>query len=375
LALPFINNLPGYVPLTILLCFTFALGAIVGSLLNVCIYRIPMEKSILWPGSRCGRCFQPIRWYDNLPLLSYWILRGRCRTCGARFSIRYWFVELLTGAAFAGLFYLVVIENVHDMIALRDQRERIEWQLFPTWQAWIVFGHHALLVSLLIVASCCDLDHREIPLAVTVPGTVMGLIVATIWAWPWPYTPLTALGKIPPGMSWSDIDVNLGPRQGLYAWPFWGPLPPWFAPGGNWQTGLATGLAGLVMGTVMLRIIRFLFGLGMGLEALGLGDADLMMMAGAFLGWQPTVAAFFIGVFAGLIFGVIQIVRGGDNLLPFGPALAVGIVVSCLCWHKIGPNFQPIFFHGTFLLILSGVGCVLMLFLSYVMRMLRLLRR
>src|SRR4051794_14834977 len=93
----------------------FVLGAIVGSFLNVCIYRLPPEKSIFWPaGSRCGNCYQAIRWYDNLPLVSYWLLRGRCRTCGARFSMRYFFIELLTGLCFAGLFYVEVVDNIHE---------------------------------------------------------------------------------------------------------------------------------------------------------------------------------------------------------------------------------------------------------------------
>src|SRR5579871_5906936 len=75
----------------------FVLGAIVGSFLNVCIARLPQEKSLLWPpGSRCGHCFQPVRWHDNIPLVSYWVLRGRCRSCGATFSSRYFFVELAT---------------------------------------------------------------------------------------------------------------------------------------------------------------------------------------------------------------------------------------------------------------------------------------
>src|SRR5205823_1070558 len=96
--------------------FVFAVGAVVGSLLNVCIYRLPLEKSILWPlTSRCGHCLQPIRWYDNLPLVSYWLLRGRCRVCGTRFSIRYFLVEFLTALCFLGLFYLEVVENIHDV--------------------------------------------------------------------------------------------------------------------------------------------------------------------------------------------------------------------------------------------------------------------
>src|SRR5437879_3802577 len=93
----------------------FVLGAVVGSFLNVCIYRLPLEKSLLWPGSRCGHCQQPIRWYDNIPLLSYWWLRGRCRTCGQTFSPRYFLIELLTAASFAGLCYLEVEKNVHHL--------------------------------------------------------------------------------------------------------------------------------------------------------------------------------------------------------------------------------------------------------------------
>src|ERR1700730_3128951 len=87
----------------------FVFGAIIGSLLNVCIYRIPLEKSILWPGSRCGHCLQPVRWYDNIPLLSYWVLGGRCRSCGREFASRYFWIELLTAVCCAGLFCLELL--------------------------------------------------------------------------------------------------------------------------------------------------------------------------------------------------------------------------------------------------------------------------
>lgn len=370
----FINQIRDVLPLSLLLFFIFVLGAIIGSLLNVCIYRIPFEKSILWPGSRCGSCLQPIRWYDNIPLVSYWLLRGRCRTCGVSFSIRYWLIELLTAGALAGLFYLEIIENIHGFEVLKNQQNMIAWRFFPDWQAWFVWGPHALLVCFLMVASVIDLDHREIPLGITIPGTVLGLATAVIFAWPWPYTPAEALQQVPPNMPWWNLAPNLGPRHGLYPWPFWGPLPQWFAPGGNLQTGLVTGLAGLLFGTLMLRLVRFLFGLGLGIEALGLGDADLMMMAGAFLGWQPVLVAFFIGVFAGLLFGVVQMIAGGDNQLPFGPSLAVGIILAMLCWRGIGTHFQPILFNGVLLGALAVTSCVLMVVLSYAMRLLRLLR-
>src|SRR5262249_10159142 len=119
--------------LIFLLVNLFVLGTLVGSLLNVCIHRLPLEKSIVWPGSRCGHCLQPIRWYDNIPLLSYLLLRGRCRTCGTKYSGRYFLVELLTGLSFAGLFYLEVVADVHGLDPQGIQATRIEWSLtFPT---------------------------------------------------------------------------------------------------------------------------------------------------------------------------------------------------------------------------------------------------
>src|SRR5688500_3892673 len=113
------------IPLWFWLAAVFLVGAAVGSFLNVCIYRLPLEKSILWPReSRCGHCLQPVRWRDNIPLLSYWLLGGRCRSCGQGFSPRYFFVELLTALGLVGLFYLEVELNVHrlDPIVLGPAR-------------------------------------------------------------------------------------------------------------------------------------------------------------------------------------------------------------------------------------------------------------
>lgn len=361
--------------LTFWLVSLFVLGTVVGSLLNVCIFRLPLEKSILWPASRCGSCLQHIRWYDNIPLVSYLALRGQCRICKASFSPRYFLIELLTGVCFAGLFYLEVYRNIHQFEALKYTNLDIDRGFLPPYQAWIVVGTHALLVSFLIVATFCDLEHREIPLSVTVPGTVLGLIAATLWPWPWPYTPAEALQLMPPDQDWGMVGTPLGPRMGLYPWPFWGPVPSWFSPGGNWQTGFVTGITGALVGTMMLRVIRFLFGLGLGIEALGLGDADLMMMAGSFMGWQPVVVAFFVGVFVGLFFGIGQLVMRGDNMMPFGPSLAVGIVLTFLGWRWIAPQVQPFFFSGILVFALGAISCVLLLILSYVMRVGRLLRQ
>src|SRR5437667_11610792 len=121
-------------------------------------------------------------------------------------------------------------------------------------------------------------------------------------------------------------------------------------PPGSWQLGLATGLAGVLAGVVLVRAVRFLFGLGRGVEGMGLGDADLMMMAGAFLGWQATLVAFFVSVVPGLLIGLGQIALRGTQAIPYGPSLALGLVVTLYGWRWIGPYVQPFFFDRMILL-------------------------
>jgi leader peptidase (prepilin peptidase) / N-methyltransferase len=362
------------------LCTVFILGTVVGSFLNVCIARLPLEKSILWPGSRCGRCAQHIAWYDNLPIIGYLWLRGRCRTCGGKFSPRYLIVELLTGLGFAGLFYAEVTCNIHNW-PLHGRGWHIAQGIYPlTWLGgWL---HHAVLFSFLMVAAVCDLDGREIPLQLTLTGTLVGLIGALLLPWPCPLAPAEALPKLVrgmrPGLEWQmpgrpanvprdEVDPEHGLEAGIYPWPVWGPLPAWLVPG-EWQLGLATGLAGLFVGTMMMRAVAFLFSRGLGREALGLGDADLMMMAGAFLGWQPVVVAFFVSVVPALAFGIVLLLVKRDNELPFGPSLAAGIVFTWLCWRWIGPPMQPLFFDGYLLLTITVLAAVFMLVTSYVIR-------
>ncbi len=348
--------------------FVFVIGAVVGSFLNVCVARLPFEKSLLWPGSRCGRCFQPIRARDNVPILGWWLLRGRCRSCGQPFSITYSLVELFTACAFAGLFYVEIGRNILDLPFLRQPQVQfdIEWGIIP-WQAWVVFVWHATLLSFLLTTSLCDLQYLEVPLGVTICGTLVGLIGSAFLAWPFPAT-----GPVAQAPGWVKPFIDIDP--GLYPWPIWPPkqLPSWLAPG-SWQLGLATGLAGALAGMIVLRAVRFLFGLGRGKEGLGIGDADVMMMAGAFIGWQPILIAFFVGVFAALFFGVIQLIRRGDQALAFGPALAVGALVTLLAWPVIGrlPTVTMLFSDAWFLGILAAAGAVFLLLASFFLRIVR----
>jgi leader peptidase (prepilin peptidase)/N-methyltransferase len=125
------------------------LGAIVGSFLNVCIHRLPRRRSIVWPASACPGCGRHLAWFENVPVVSYLVLRGRCRTCAAPIGVRYPVVEALTALLFAG--------------------------------AWWYYGPGPLLVSrlvfgcMLIVLFAVDLEHHLLPNAVTLPGILVGL--------------------------------------------------------------------------------------------------------------------------------------------------------------------------------------------------------
>ena len=354
--------------LSVWLVLVFLAGACAGGVINVCVYRLPYEKSLWWPGWRCGSCYQPVRWLDALPLVGWWLRLGRCRTCGARFSLRYFVVELLTGLCFVGLFNLDVVANVHDLELLRRRQAAVAAGDVP-WQAWVVFAHHALLLCFLMVASFIDLDHYEIPLPVTTVGTMVGLVGALLWPWPWPDSaPAAPPARLPLGFGMGMLTQP--PPPGLYAWPVWYPLPTWLPPG-SWRLGLATGLAGVVAGIALLRGVRFVFGLGRGREGLGVGDADLMMMAGAFLGWQAVVIAFFVSVFPAMLVGVTQIVFRGDQELAFGPSLSLGILLTMLGWQWIGPHVALVFFDATWMGILVGAGVVFLFVASLLIRLVR----
>jgi leader peptidase (prepilin peptidase)/N-methyltransferase len=125
-------------------------GALVGSFLNVCIYRLPRRESIVWPGSHCPACSHPIAWYDNIPLASYLVLVGRCRSCSVPIPWRYPVVEGLNAAG-----YIVLL-----------------WYFGLGWSTAV----YALLYSLLIVVAGTDLSHKIIPNAITLPGTAVGLL-------------------------------------------------------------------------------------------------------------------------------------------------------------------------------------------------------
>jgi len=132
------------------LIFSFVFGAVVGSFLNVCIYRIPAGQSIAYPASRCPGCLSPIRWYQNIPVISYMLLRGRCAACQTRISVRYPLVEAITGL----LFMLVL------------SRFGMQWSLGVFW----------VFTAALIVITFIDIDHQIIPDVISLPGIGVGFV-------------------------------------------------------------------------------------------------------------------------------------------------------------------------------------------------------
>ena len=159
---------------SLFLAFAFVWGACWGSFLNVVIHRLPQDLSVVRPGSRCGACATAIRWYDNIPIFSYLVLRGRCRACKATFSPRYMLVELA-----CGVLSLYIFRSVVDF----DTPEGFAWGL-ASWAAWQVFAYALVTIAFI------DLEHTIVPEVLTFPTAALGLVVAFV---------------LPGGLAWEAV--------------------------------------------------------------------------------------------------------------------------------------------------------------------------
>jgi leader peptidase (prepilin peptidase)/N-methyltransferase len=360
-----------------LLVMLFLLGSAVGSFLNVCIVRLPQGRSLVRPASCCGQCGKPIRWQDNIPLLSYWLLRGRCRACGAPFSMRYFWIELLTGVVFVLIYFLEIGRNIHHFQLLTWYETDYEYLLVEMFRPrpWLVFGFHAMLASSLIVATMSNYEQHTVPRSVTVWGVLLGLLAAVLFPWPWPdetahaittyaggqvifgreqkpYTWGPRIGAMPSEAPWWQGDVT--PRAGFYLWPVWGPLPDWLPPG-SWRLGVATGLAGILAGAILMGLVRVAFNLGTGAELIGWGETSLLMIAGGFVGWQPVVVAGMIGLVPGMIGATRQAATKSEWPIAYSMWPALAVIGVLLGWYWIGPLVQGLFFNETRVLLLVTV--------------------
>lgn len=228
----------------------FVFGLTFGSFLNVCIYRMPRGLSVVAPRSSCPQCHAPINWYDNVPVLSWLILRGRCRHCQARISSRYMVIELLTGT----LFLICYAKLGIALAALKCA----------------VFGF--LLLGLIF----SDAETKLLPDKLTLPGLALGLLLSL-------FVPVNDLAsQLIPSMVFLPVSSDV-------SWHF---------------LSLADALLGAAVGA------SFIYGAGAiylrwrGIEGMGFGDVKLMAMIGAFLGVRLTVFTIFAATLAGSAFGV-----------------------------------------------------------------------
>ena len=268
--------------------FVFILGAIVGSFLNVCIVRLPQSQSIVRPRSHCVHCHVLIPWYDNIPLVSCWILKGRCRFCHKKISLRYFVVELTTALLFLG-FYLYFGRTL---------------LLVPYW----------VLVSGLIVATFIDLEHRIIPDEISVGGVVVGLVFSFVF----PQLHGTVSRELAVG------------RAVIGAIAGGGLLLAMGAPGDRMLLGLRRlGVKLRKHPAWRRRLARYRHMR----DSMGGGDVKLLAMIGSFLGWPTTLLAFFIAPFFGAIVGIIIKLRTKESVIAYGPFLSLGALVS-LFWGR-----------------------------------------
>ena len=244
----------------------FVLGSVVGSFLNVCIVRMPKEQSIVRPGSHCFQCGHPISWRDNIPFVSYLLLKGKCRHCGVVFSFRYFLVELLTAVTFLAFYLYFGLDPL----------------LWP----------YLFMACCFIVAMFVDFEHRIIPDEVSIGGMFAGLIFSFM---------------IP------QMHVASGGSSGLMFH----------------LQGLLYSLIGVLVGGGAIYAMGVLGDFMFKKESMGGGDVKLLAMIGAFLGWKMAILTFFIAPFFGAVFGIIEKIRTKESAIPYGPFLVLGALI-CL---------------------------------------------
>ncbi|WP_169978900.1 prepilin peptidase [Tautonia rosea] len=281
----------------IMLPLVFVIGALVGSFANVCIYRLPWEKSVIWPPSCCPGCLGWIRASDNVPILSALWLKRTCRSCGIPYSGRYLAVEILVAVLFTGIY---VIELMAEPQFMREPElmERLAR-----------VAYHASLATFLVVATFIDYDYEIIPDSVTVTGMVVGLSVGTM---------IPGIRPVPAG-----AETAIG--------------------------GLGVGLLGLIVGAGVIYAVRVLGWVLFRKEAMGLGDVTLVAMIGSFLGWHVTPLTLFLGAILGLVHGLIRLATilrerltgqsPRSSAIPFGPYLSLAALILMLGWRWLWPEW------------------------------------
>lgn len=233
----------------------FVFGLLFGSFLNVCIHRIPRQQSVVFPSSACPVCHAQIKPYDNIPVLSWLILRGRCRNCQTPITPRYATVELLTGFLFFACYW--------------------QWGLSPEALKYCVFAF--LITGLVFI----DAEWKLLPDLLTLPGLLLGLA----FSWFVPVDDLLA-----------NVMPDLFARVGMTGW--------------SWRLfSFCDSVLGAAVGAAFIFGVGFIYLHARGVEGMGFGDVKLMAMVGAFLGVKLTVFTIFAASVVGTLFGLAVILK------------------------------------------------------------------
>lgn len=363
--------------------FLFAFGACVGSFLNVVAYRLPAGRSVVSPPSRCPMCGSKLSWRENLPVIGWILLAGRCRRCRTRISVQYPAIELLVGIIFAAS-YLVLFASSSD--SLWGEVGGVWWRRLGFAGAWPAYGVLMAMVSGLVAATLVDARTFLIPGGIT---TTMSLVAFGGWGlqgfFDDPTRTLPESIHPLPMVGWPVVGLAAGAAIGTAVanWGLWtGRLPRSFADYDDYVTDdepladyphgrremlkellfLAPILAGGAIGSVLggfvdasvavpavpellasaglgwlvggglVWAVRILGTLAFGREAMGMGDVHLLAAVGAALGWIDPIRVFFIAPFIALAWiAVSRLVaslagRSGREL-PYGPHLAAATVL------------------------------------------------
>ncbi|MCX7918570.1 MAG: prepilin peptidase [bacterium] len=268
----------------------FIFGLAIGSFLNVCIYRIPLNQSIVKPRSHCPKCNALVAWYDNIPLLSYLILRGKCRHCKTPISFRYFIVELLTG-----ILFVIVIWKFDGVN-------------FVSFTYLVVVGS-------LIALTFIDLDHFIIPDVITYPVMILGVVVSII------------LVFIP-----NPTFLISGEMSG-----------PFSAATGKCYP-VYNSLFGFAVGGGILWLIGITAKWLIKKEAMGGGDVKLLAALGTFIGYKLVLLTLILASFVGSIIGAFVLIQAKrkekettpfGHYIPFGPYLALGAFIALIWGNDI----------------------------------------
>jgi leader peptidase (prepilin peptidase)/N-methyltransferase len=331
----------------IILAGLFVLGSVIGSWLNVCIHRLPEHenvlaawKSIVHPPSHCPRCRQRIAWYDNIPMLGWMRLQGRCRHCRGKIAARYPLVELLTALLFV-VVYLCEIPPTYppEGGTLAHPFSPLEL-LAGNWSAKLLAAHaryvlHMILLCGLIVAAFIDFDLRIIPDSVTLPVMLFGLAANTllgdVFLVPLWYQPRGTAGLLLAILE--PLSALVGTGQPGREFPGWVLLSP------HWH-GLAVSLAGLAVGGAAVWSIRLVGRFVLKREAMGFGDVVLLAAIGSVLGWQAALAVFFLAPVLAVASLAVTWFFSREREIPYGPYLSAAALALLCGFPWIWPQVE-----------------------------------